>query len=169
MEFDLYGQLWADNLAIRFAHNITLTHRRQIGESCVSTGLSAITGDSPEFIRDIINTQSPASWSDYLRPFGWQLAYCNTDLRRLDYYIDELVLLDDLFVICTYSPADPYDIAVEPDSNGWVCGSHFFLLHGETIYDSLYSEPQAAFDYQGLEKYVKRVFRVVPDGYRRAL
>lgn len=169
MEFDTYSQLWADDLATRFANHLTLTHRRQVGGSCVSTGLSVITGEAPEVIRAKINTQSPGSWSDYLLPFGWQLAYCNTDLRRLDHYVDELVLLDDLFVICTYSPEDAHEIAAEPSADGWVCGSHFFLLQGEMIYDTNLAEPESVFDYEGLERYVKRLFRVVPAGYRRAV
>ena len=141
MEYDFNGSLWTDRSVQQVSHHLTLMHRVQIGGSCVSTGLSVITGEAPETIRAQVNTQSPMSWSDYLHPHGWKLAYCNTDLRRLSHYAEELLQWDDLFVVCTYSPDDPARIGDEPNEDGWICSSHFMLLHRDQVFDTRYRSP----------------------------
>lgn len=166
MEFDRHGGLWWGDASERFCTEVQLTQMRQVGGSCVSTGLAQITGEAPEAVRRRVNTQSPASWSDYLKPHGWQLAYCNTDLRRLRHYQDELIRLDDLFVLCTYSPGSVEDIGAEPNESGWICGSHFFLLHGSQVYDTAIGRTMELSEYPGLDRYTKRIFRVVPVGER---
>ena len=169
MEYDYEGSMWTDIRFPNAARDIEMQHRLQVGGSCVSTGISVITHKEPREIRDSINTQSPMSWSDYLRPFGWKLAYCNTDLRRLSNYVDELLHWDDLFVVCTYSPQDAQDIGEEPDGDGWICSSHFMLLQGAMIYDTRFSEPIPLTEHRDLNRYVKRIFRVVPVDHPRGL
>lgn len=169
MEFDAFGTLWPDHNPEGFARHLTLTHQRQIGGTCVPTGLAVISGEPVATIRRQVNTQSPSNWSDYLAQHGWRLAYCNTDFRRLKHYLPELIAHDDVFVLCTYSSTDPYEIGQEPDEEGWVCGSHFFLLQGDTIYDTRYSQPMPVALYVDRERYVKRIFRLVPSDYQRAI
>ena len=169
MEYDFKGSLWTDASFPNTARHIELIHRVQIGGSCVSTGLSLITHEGPEDIRRQINSQSPMSWSDYLQPFGWKLAYCNTDLRCLDYFVDELLHWDDLFVVCTYSPLSAQVIGEDPNEDGWICGSHFMLLQGDMVYDTRFSDPVALIEHQDLRRYVKRIFRVVQVEHPRGL
>ena len=95
-----------------FFDDLELEHIRQTGPTCVPTTLAMLaraTGADvgPEDFMPIINSQSPHSWSKALAPYGMQLAYCNNDLRRLEYYIDELIEHDDLFLLCFYSH-DPH-------------------------------------------------------------
>lgn len=171
MEYDLISMLWSeagDEGALWF-QDLVLTHRQQVGGSCVSTGLSMLTGEKPVQVRDRINTQDPVSWSRYLQPHGFKLAYCPTDLRRLRHYVDELLSLKGLFVICTYSPSSPLQIGGEPDEDGWVCGSHFVLLHRDTMYDTRFARPVLLRNYADSSRYVKRIFRVVPAWHVRGL
>ena len=167
--FDPSPAFWAQPEATPFFHDLCLTHRVQIGGSCVSTGLSLLTGEEPVEVRAQLNTQDPISWSRYLQRHGMKLAYCSTDLRRLQYYVDELLAHDDLFTLSTYSPSNPLDIAEEPDSSGWICSSHFVVLHRDTVYDTRFAHPIPLRDYCDRNRYVKRMFRVVPAAHSRGL
>ena len=97
-----------------------------------------------------------------------QLAYCNNDLRRLEYYIDELVQHDDLFLLCFYSQDPPFD----PDINGKLCTAHIVTLHKDVIIDTAKTGSQGnivANYYPRLARQTKRIFRVVPVGHPRCL
>ena len=158
----------------QFFADINLNHDRQIGPSCVATTLAMIartTGAevTVEEIKEVTNSQSPHTWSNALKPYGMQLAYCNNDLRRIEHYIDELVEHDDLFLLSFYSIDPPSD----PDENGKLCNSHIVTLHKDTIYDTAKDSDSggiiAAQDYARLERQTKRIFRVVPLGYPRCV
>lgn len=158
----------------QFFADINLNHDRQIGPSCVATTLAMIvrtTGAevTVEEIKEVTNSQSPHTWSNALKPYGMQLAYCNNDLRRIEHYIDELVEHDDLFLLSFYSIDPPSD----PDENGKLCASHIVTLHKDTIYDTAKDSDSggiiAAQDYARLERQTKRIFRVVPLGYPRCV
>jgi hypothetical protein len=167
--FDAHTGLWSPPEPAPHFHHLSLTHRVQIGGSCVSTGLSLLTGEEPASIRSQLNTQDPVSWSRYLQRHGMKLAYCSTDLRRLRHYVDELLAHDDLFTLSTYSPGNPHDIGEEPDSSGWICSSHFVVLHRDTVYDTRFDHPVPLRDYCDLNRYIKRLFRVVPVDHARGL
>ena len=158
----------------QFFADINLNHDRQIGPSCVATTLAMIvrtTGAevTVEEIKEVTNSQSPHTWSNALKPYGMQLAYCNNDLRRIENYIDELVEHDDLFLLSFYSIDPPSD----PDENGKLCTAHIVTLHKDTIYDTAKNSGSggiiAAQDYARLERQTKRIFRVVPLGYPRCV
>ena len=167
--FDPSTAFWSQPEAKPFFRDLSLTHRVQIGGSCVSTGLSLLTGEEPVSIRPQLNTQDPVSWSRYLQRHGMKLAYCSTDLRRLRHYVEELLAHDDLFTLSTYSPGNPLDIGDEPDSSGWICSSHFVVLHRDQVYDTRFAHPVPLRDYCDLNRYVKRLFRVVPADHARGL
>ena len=85
-----------------FFEALSMEHVKQVGPSCVATTLSMVanaTGanTSPEDFKAVTNSQAPHTWSEALKPYGLQLAYCNNDVRRLAYFVDELVAYDDLF------------------------------------------------------------------------
>ena len=154
-----------------FFHELDLEHAHQVGPTCVPTTLAILaqaTGAdvrAEDFMR-VINSQAPHTWSEALAPYGMQLAYCNTDHRRLEYYIDELVELDDLFLVCFYS----YDPPSDPDFTGRLCTSHIVTMHRDRIYDT--APPCArgvcsARDYGRNHRQTKRIFRVVPVGHPR--
>lgn len=161
-EFDLKSRLWPDRNGPSWFRDLDIGHDMQFGGSCVATSLGLLTGEDPDIIREAINTQDPVSWSHYLQGYGMKLAYCPTDLRRLRHYAKELLALDDLFAISTYSSTDPADIGREPDSRGWICGSHLALLHRSRVHDTRLAAPVPLNEYADLDCYVKRVFRVVP-------
>lgn len=167
--FDAHTACWSPPEAAPHFHHLRLTHRVQIGGSCVSTGLSLLTGEEPVAVRAQLNTQDPVSWSRYLQRHGMKLAYCSTDLRRLRHYVGELLAHDDLFTLSTYSPGNPHDIGAEPDSSGWICSSHFVVLHRDQVYDTRYPHPVALREYGDLDRYIKRLFRVVPANHARGL
>ena len=157
-----------------FFPEMAIEHTKQIGPSCVATTLAMIartTGADVEAddFKTITNSQSPHSWSNALKPYGMQLAYCNHDARRIEHYIDELVELNDLFFLCFYSVNPPSD----PDANGKLCTAHIVTMHNDTIYDT--AKPSGsggvvlANDYTRLERQTKRIFRVVPLGHPRCV
>jgi hypothetical protein len=157
-----------------FFADLELEHLRQVGPTCVPTTLAMIaraTGANvgPEDFMPLINSQSPHSWSEALKPYGLQLAYCNFDLRRLEHYIDELVEMNDLFVLCFYSTDPPYDPEVE---GGKLCTAHIVTLHEDRVIDTARGGGMAvvpASDYDRSERQTKRIFRVVPEGYQRSV
>ena len=156
-----------------FFNDLALEHIKQIGPSCVPTTLAMLARSTgadvcPDDFKMIINSQSPHSWSKALMPYGMQLAYCNQDLRRLQYYVDELVEYDDLFLVCFYSTDPPS----EPDSNGKLCTAHIVTLHKNEIYDTAKHGRFSVCDvwqYPRLERQTKRIFRVVPVGHPRCV
>lgn len=156
-----------------YFHHLKLKHSRQYGPTCVPTTLAMIaraTGAkvTTEDMKSVINTQAPHTWSNALKPFGLQLAYCNSDQRRIQYFIDELVALDDLFLLSFYSRNPPSD----PNSEGKLCTAHIITLHRDTIFDTAkdrtFGEMKAV-DYERLERETKRIFRVVPLGHPRCI
>lgn len=150
-----------------FFQHLDLEHVKQIGPSCVATTLSMVanaTGahTTSEDFKAVTNSQAPHTWSQALKPYGLQLAYCNNDVRRLGYFIDELVAYDDLFFLCFYSEDPPSD----PNASGKLCTAHIVTLHRDTVYDTAKSAHFGgvchAHDYSRLERQTKRIFRVVP-------
>ena len=154
-----------------FFPDLNLEHILQKGPTCVPTTLAMIARSTgadvgPDYFKLRINSQSPHSWSKALEPFGFQLAYCNHDLRRLDYYIHELVGYDDLFFVSFYSVNPPYD----PDENNKLCMSHIVTLYKDKIIDTAKrgeSGVSNALEYPRLARPTKRIFRVVPIGHSR--
>jgi len=167
--FDYASSLWPTTPVEKFFPDLAIQHCQQTGGSCVATGLSLLTRQPPETVRQHINTQNPVSWSDYLQSHGMKLAYCPTDLRRLRFYRDELLALDDLFAVSTYSADSAVQIGTDPDRDGWICGSHFVILHRQTVYDTRDPSPILFEDYPDVSRYVKRLFRVVPASHHRGL
>jgi hypothetical protein len=157
-----------------FFKNLKLNHIQQIGPSCVATTLTMIARSTGadvtvDYFKRRTNSQSPQTWSDSLKPFGMQLAYCNVDLRRIEYYIDDLISHDDLFLISFYSTNPPSD----PDRNGKLCTAHIVTMHRDKIYDTAksinFGGLVKAHNYSRLERQTKRIFRVVPLGHPRCL
>jgi len=154
-----------------FFEDLELEHVIQIGPSCVPTTLAMIaraTGAdvSVSDMKKVINTQAPHTWSNALKPFGLQLAYCNNDVRSLSYFIDELVALNDLFLLSFYSSEPPKN----PDSNGKLCTAHIVTMHKDEIIDTAKSNGVfKAEQYSRLTNRTKRIFRVVPFGHERCL
>jgi len=157
-----------------FFNELTIQHKNQSGPSCVATTLSMIveslgfTADV-DYFKQVTNSQSPQTWSDSLKPFGLQLAYCNTDVRRLKFYLEELASLKDLFLVSFYSIDPPFDI----DRNGKLCTAHIVTMHKNVIYDTAkdveYGGVSMFQNYPRLNRPVKRIFRVVPLGHARCL
>ena len=163
---DHHSQLWSGP-SEPFFRERSFTPRRQSGPHCVSTVLAMLTCQEPEVIRPEINTQDPVSWSDYLRRHGMKLAFCPTDCRRLRYYLEDLLALDDLFTLSYYSPTEPEAICADPNASGWVCGSHIVLLHRDQILDPASGSSCAAKEHHGMEHFTKRIFRVVTSNHPR--
>ncbi len=141
----------------------------QIGPHCVSTSLAILTGVEPERFQGSINTQDPISWSDAIKPWGMKFCYCPTDARKLRFYIPELIELDDLFTVSYYMPLDSDKILKDPDEQGWICGSHIVVLHRDKILDPMSGSVMNAQDHVCNKRHTKRIFRLVPDNYKRGL
>ena len=158
-----------------FFRDFRVKHRQQMGPTCVSNVLAMLTNQRPETFQRPncdLNTQCPVSWSDALLPYGMKFAYCSTDCRRLKYYLHEIIEMGDLFVVSYYtgeSDMHPERITRDPDESGNIIGSHIVLLHLDKIYDSAKYHGDGIDCTQYGEKFVKRIFRVVPSDYHRGL
>jgi len=98
-----------------------------------------------------------------------KLAYCPTDVRRVAFYLPELVKLDDLFTISYYLTRDSGNILADPNEQGWVCSSHVVVLHRSHIFDPASGTITDAFAHHLNSCHTKRIFRVVPVNYPRGL
>lgn len=160
MPYNYASKLWPTD-SDSFFRDRSIAPQQQIGPHCVSTVLAMLTAQTPETFQGRINTQDPVSWSVALSEFGLKLAYCPTDVRKLRFYLPELIRLDDLFTLSYYSPNDA-TILKDPDHNGWVCGSHIVILHRDKIVDPATGQSVHALSHSCGDRYTKRIFRVVP-------
>ena len=167
MPSDLNCKLWPNDQEHYFVDRV-FQPRRQTGPHCVSTALAVLTGATPESFQGVINTQDPVSWSDALRPVGVKLAYCPHDVRKLGFYLAELIALDDLFLLSYYSPSGT-EMLQEPDGQGWVCQSHVVLLHRDWIIDTMLGVALPVCEHPCEDHHTKRIFRVLPVGHPRGL
>ncbi|CAF0906085.1 unnamed protein product [Adineta steineri] len=142
---------------------------RQTGPRCVSTTLAMLAGKSPEDFQGRMNTQDPYSWSEVLQPYGMKLAYCTADVRKLKFYMNELVGLDDLFTLSYYTTLNPEAILGDPNSEGWITGSHIVILHRDKIIDPATGTATQAVEHHCNNYHTKRIFRIVPNDYIRGL
>ena len=167
MRHNLSCKIW-ESLEERFFPNLSIIPRKQVGSTCVFTTLAQITGKEPEDFENVVNTQDPVSWSKALQKYGMKLTYCPTDLRRVKFYKDEILEIYDLFFLSYYSPID-HSIMQNPDENGWICGSHIVTVYKDQVYDTKYGQNVHLEEHECLEKYTKRLFRVVPVDHERGL
>jgi len=172
MSYDFKSHLW-DNGDEHYYRDRGLQPVLQEGPHCVSTALSILVGKRAEHFLGLqkegkLNTQDPVSWSLALNPFGMKLAYIPFDVRKLQFYMDELVGLDDLFLLCYYCGPGS-EMLKDPNPRGWVCGSHVVVLHRALILDPARGESVYAFEHQCNGCHTKRLFRVVPESHRRGL
>lgn len=161
MPYDLSNRLWPNNTD-RFFPDVNIVPQLQEGPHCVSTSLAMLSGTEPEDFQGVVNTQDPYSWSKSLYPHGMKLAYCPTDVRKLGFYMDELVQLNDLFTLSYYTTRNELTILSDPDESGWVCGSHIVVMHRDKIYDSMTGDVTNALEDICNIYNTKRIFRVVP-------
>ena len=166
--YDLNATLWTNKDEYFFRDRI-IQPILQTGPHCVSTTLAMLIGQGPEDFQGKINTQDPFSWSQVLKLYGMKLAYCPTDVRKLKFYMDELVYMNDLFALSYYTTLDSNDILGDPDSKGWVTGSHIVLLHRDQILDLATGTTTPAFEHYCNNYLTTRIFRVVPQNHNRGL
>lgn len=162
-------QLWENSDQEEHFQDLKLQFQQQSGPHCVSTCLAMLTGQAPSFFQGKMNTQNPVSWSDVLQPFGMKLAYCPTDIRKLKWYQEELLEINDLFLLCYYISSDPEVLLRDPDDEGWICGSHVVILHQGVIFDPGGIGAIAAARHSCWEHHTKRIFRILPVGHKRGL
>ena len=108
----------------------------QRGPHCVSTVLAILTSKEPEDFQGKMNTQDSCTWSQMQQSYGMKLAYCPIDVRKLKFYMDELIEVNDLFTLSYYKALDPNVILSDPNRTGWITGSHSVILHRDKIIDS---------------------------------
>ncbi len=164
-QYDLTSPIWP-NKEEKFFPEFKISPLKQESKRCVSTALGMLSGRDPKYFYNKINTQNPISWSDALKEFGLKLAYCTCDVRKLKFYIDELISYDDLFLLCYYLSDDSLR---DPNGNGWLCSSHVVILYKDEIYDPASGTKIFALDHSCNDYHTKRIFRVVPVDYHRGL
>jgi len=169
MPFDTKSLLWSGPPETYFQDRL-IQPIEQIGPHCVSTVLAMLSGATPERFQGVVNTHDPVSWSDALRDYGLKLASCPHDNRRVKFYAPELVALNDLFTVSYFTPSEPAEVWEDPrPKDGWVCGSHIVILQGGEIIDPARGDRVPALEHRGMEKFTKRIFRVVPANHPRGL
>jgi hypothetical protein len=169
--YDFNCRLWGSGE--HFYRELIIEPFLQAGLTCVSTALGSLSGSGPEHFLGLqkngkLNTHDPVSWSEALKPFGMKLAYLPFDTRKLRFYMDELVELDDLFLLAYYSGMS-LEMLKDPDDNGYLCESHVVILHRDQIIDPALGESRPAVEHWCNGCHTKRLFRVVPHDHRRGL
>lgn len=172
MKSDYNYSLW-DNREEHFYRDRFIEPFTQSGLTCVSTALGSLAGKGPGHFLNLhtvgkLHTEDPVSWSEALKPFGMKLAYIPFDARKLKFYMDELLSLDDLFLLSYYSGLS-LEILRDPDENGWVCESHVVILHRDQIIDPALGQSRPALDHWCNGCHTKRIFRIVPITHPRGL
>lgn len=166
---DSTSRLWPNTQDVFFRDKYVAPIKQE-GGGCVPTCLAMLTGVSPDILRECLNTQDPVSWSAALIRHGMKLAYLPVDVRKLEFYIDELIEYDDLFVLGFYSSKKgALKLLDDPDESGGVCPSHLVILHRDKIIDPARGASEDASKYDRLKSHTKRVFRVVPSDHARGL
>lgn len=98
-----------------------------------------------------------------------KLAFCPTDVRKLKFYLPELLDLDDLFAVSYFTPEKPESVLADPDNNGWVCGSHIVVVHRDVVLDPSTGARTKLLEFKCAGSHTKRIFRVVPLAHARGL
>lgn len=168
MPFDTKCHLWPNNTE-HFFQDAELIPLMQTGPHCVSTVLGILTCNRPQVFQGNINTQDPYSWSIALKKYGMKLAYCPADVRKIKFYMQELMELDDLFTLSYYTSNDKNVVLGDPSDHGWICSSHIVVLHRDKIIDPQTGIENNAKDHGCNNFHTKRIFRVVPLDYGRGL
>ncbi len=168
MPFNLTAPIWP-NKSDNFFRDRHFAPLRQHGPRCVATSLAIIAGVSVDIFEGSINTQDPFSWSDALKPMGMKLCYCPTDIRRIEFYLPELIELDDLFILSYYTTNNMKVLFGDPDDRGWLCGSHVIVLHKDMVLDPATGRVTKAADHKCNRFHTKRIFRVVRNDYPRGI
>jgi|GEM_PF-5959452 hypothetical protein len=73
------------------------------GSDEVDNVLSLMTGQRRSYFKARIDKNNPMTWSSALWVLGLKLIVCPTEFHKLKFYLDELLMHDDLFLICHYS------------------------------------------------------------------
>lgn len=168
MPYDVTSRLWATQ-AEAFYRAIEFQPQQQKGPHCVATALAIIASTTPQTFMGKINTQDPVSWSAALLPFGMKLAYCSSDVRRVEFYVPDLEALDDLFLVSYYSTYAEDELLTDPDEEGWICGSHVVVVHRDKAIDPATGRAVPLNRARARAYHTKRIFRVVPAEHSRGL
>jgi hypothetical protein len=168
MPYQSNCDLWSNSQEV-FFRDRTIVPQKQVGPHCTSTVLAMLSGESPAYFQERINTQDPVSWNDALATFGIKLAYCPTDIRKIKHYVAELVTTSDLFTLSYYKPKEPSQLLDDPNEKGWICGSHIVICHLNNIIDPATGLVHNILDHNSLEFHTKRIFRVVPLNHPRGI
>jgi hypothetical protein len=169
MPFNTNSFLWGGQPQTHFRDR-PIQPLEQDGPHCVSTVLAMLSGAKPERFQGVVNTQDPVSWSDALKEYGLKLAYCPQDNRKVKFYAPELLALNDLFTVSYFLPTEPAKVLKDPrPEDGWICGSHIVILQGKDIIDPARGDRIPALEHSCMERFTKRIFRVVPADHPRGL
>lgn len=153
--------LWPDN-SQPFFPSLQLDSAPVPGTFSIASIIASLTGGDLEAIMNKVGANDPVSWSLVLEDYGMKLAYCPTDIRRVIHYLDELVALNDVFILTYYTPERPPRILAEPDNLGWICGMHSVLVVREMVYDPYLDIRQRIYAHHCRHFHTKSIFRVVP-------
>ena len=161
------NQLWPDKNEQYFSEkNITPICQKRA--HCIPTLLAMLTDMQPKYFHKRVNKEDPLSWSKTLEPFDMKLAFCSFDIRKIKFYIDELIEINDLFLLSYYDPIG-HIILYDPDQDGWICGSHVVILYQNTVFDPIYGTVTLLKDHECIEHHTKWIFRVIPKDHKRGL
>jgi hypothetical protein len=94
--------LWPDTTE-RFFASLHLHSAPIPGTFSIASIIASLTGGDLEQIMDRVEANDPLSWSLVLQEYGMKLAYCPTDVRRMIHYLEELVALNDIFILTQLS------------------------------------------------------------------
>ena len=96
-----------------FFEALSMEHVKQVGPSCVATTLSMVANATGAHLARGLQGRDQFSGTAHLVGGAEALRTATgllyNDVRRLAYFVDELVAYDDLFFLCFYSEDPPSD------------------------------------------------------------
>lgn len=101
---------------------------------------------------------------------GQGVVLCDNKLTMSTLYAPEPVALNDFFTMSYFTPPGPAEVWKDPrPRDGWICGSHIVILQGGDIVDPARGDRVPALGHHSMERFTKRIFRVVPADHARGL
>lgn len=158
--------LWPEaDSKLRFFHRVDLYKdlndgvKKYRGDDTAVYALSMMTCQKLEYFAKRIDEDNPLSWSYALGVFGKELVSCPIVSKPLEVYVDELLRLDDLFLIIHY----PREVSDNPLSillGDVKWRHHVKILYRKNLFDTKYGDVRKLTDFN--EYFVKWIYRVMP-------
>jgi len=145
-----------------FFHNKNFVPAQHDSCSAAAAALATICCCNVWDMENRIVPSNPRTWLLALQDFGLNLEYWTTWLCEMRWFMSDLLMVDDLFLLCYYTTVSPDEVmAFESQGMTTEC-FHIVILHRCAIIDPVLGECESAFLHPCNGMLARWIFRVVP-------